>query len=397
MKHVVIAGGGFSGIVAARHLAKNKKLKVTLITDDENFRYCPALYRVATGYLRRQATISIHDLLPQRDNLEIVIASVYRIDRQKRIIKTVGGKSYKYDYAVLCLGVVTSYFGIAGLEKYSYGIKSIEAINQLHNHLHEQMLQTHHLDKNYVIVGAGPTGVELSAGLINYLRFIAKNHGIKKHHIKLELIEAADRVLPTFDKRASPKTLKRLRRLGITVLVSKKVEGETVKSLNVDGRSIPTHTVIWTAGTINHPFYKDNEKQFQLSPRGRVIVDEYMRVDDHLYVIGDNAETKFSGLAETAVRQSKYISHDISYRIAGIKPKVYEDVQPAYVVPVGSNWAVMQWRQFVLCGFLVAGIRKMADLIGYADVMGWSAAFKIWMQSDKMQESCPRCNAKLHN
>lgn len=393
MKKVLIAGGGFGGIVAARQLAKNQGLEVTLITDSEFFRYCPSLYRVVTGYLRRQAIMHIRDLVP--DNIEVVVDKVTLIDRALRTLRTESGKTHQYDYVILSLGVVTSYFGISGLEQYSYGIKSIEDINKLHEHLHGQITSSGELDKNYIVVGGGPTGVELSAGLSAYLRTIAKKHRIKRHKVNIELIEAAPRILPSMHPTISKKATKRLRKLKVKVSVDSKVEGETASSLVVSGRSIPTQTVIWTAGVANHPFYKNNEDQFELSKRGKVVVNEHLQVDKHVFVIGDNAETTYSGMAQTAVHQGHYAAHALSLMAVDITPKAYAPKTPAYVVPVGRNWAVMQWGLIKTGGMMAGMMRRFADLIGYADVMSWSKAVSLWTRTDDIQETCPKCS-RLH-
>ena len=364
-KHVVIVGGGFAGLSAARRLAGQPGLHVSVVSDSPLFRYCPALYRVATGYMRRQALMPVRDILPT--DIELKIATVTRINRRKRQLTTDKKETLRYDYAILALGVVTTFFGIKGLERYAYGIKSAEDLNRLHDHLHEQLTSTHALDSNYVVVGGGPTGVELAAGLVSYLKKIAKKHRLKRHRVKLEIIEAAPRLLPTFLPRASALAERRLKRLGVKVMPNTKVESETSSSLLAQGRSLPTKTVIWTAGVTNHTFYKNNSRQFQLSDRGRVVVDDYLRVDQHLYVIGDNAETPFSGQAETAVRMGKFVAADIHKRQSGQPSSPYHHHRPTYVVPVGSNWAVMQWRGWVIGGWL-------AGQMGFTQVNGFIAA-----------------------
>lgn len=390
MKQVIIAGGGFGGIVAARHMAKNKNLEITLVTDSEQFRYCPSMYRVATGYLRRQAIIPIVDLLP--NNVKIVIDKVEHINRTARVLTLGSGQSLHYDYAILALGVVTSFFGISGLEEFSYGIKSLPDLTKLHDHLHEQLIASHKPDTNYIVVGGGPTGVELSASLISYVRKLAKQHRVKYDHISVELVEAAPRLLPILSEKASARAKQRLQKLGISVMLDSKVESETAKSLSVNGRSIVTKTVVWTAGVTNNPFYKQNERQFTFSKRSKIEVDGHLRVDPHVYVIGDNAETKYSGMAQVAILQGQYVAKDISYRLHHIKHKPFHSAPPVYIVPIGRNWAVMQWRGIVIGGFLAGMMRRAADYIGYTDIMGPVSALKIWLHTDdSSKDDCLHC------
>ncbi len=389
MKKIVIVGGGFGGVVAARKLSKHSGLQITLISDLETYRYSAALYRVATGYRRRVALIPLVDILPK--NVTFLHAKVTHIDRKTRMLHLKDGDSISYDTAILSMGVSTTYFGIPGLPELSYGIKDINALNKLRTHLHRELLADHELDQNYVVVGGGPTGVELAAGLASYLRVLAQNHHIKRRSVHLELIEAAPRLLPIMSPRASRLTKRRLQKLGVKVMTGKTVESESETSLHVSGKSIPSHTVIWTAGMANNGFYQENAEQFEFSKRHKIVVDAFLRVDPHVFVIGDNAETKYSGMAQTAVHQAEYAAKTIQSEIKGRTPNIYHPRRPAYVVPAGGSWAVMQYGPVVLSGFLAYLLRKAADLIGYAHVMGLRKSIQTWRQFDDIEEQCPVC------
>lgn len=392
---VVVVGGGFGGVATVRALSKQKNLEITLVSDTTSFRYYPALYRLAVGFSKQQGIIPLKSLLQKMPNVTFVHASLEGIDRNQRTLSLSKNRTLPYDYAVLALGVTTSYFGINGLEEYSYSIKTAEKLKAFHSHLHDEIIKNHELDQNYIVVGGGPTGIELSASLAGYLRQVAKRHRLKEHKIKLELVEAAPRLLPSMPEKASKLASKRLRKLGVTIMTGAKVEGETDTSLQVNGRSIPTHTVVWTAGVTNSPFYKAHPESFQFSKRGKVVVNEQLQVDDHVYVIGDNAETPFSGLAEVAVMQARYISKDIMRRLNGQSRPPYHNKRPTSVVPVGSNWAILQRGNFIFGGRIAGLIRKAADVIGYRDVMGLRKALKILRYSELEEESCPICRASM--
>lgn len=391
--HVVIVGGGFAGVKVARELRDEGGVHVTLISDYEEFRYSPALYRTATGHMKRESSIPIASLFDGSENITFKKARIVSIDRKKRVIVTNTDEQINYDYCVLALGVVTSFFGIPGLEKYSYSIKSGREVEQLKRHLHRELIDEHALDKNYVIVGAGPTGVELAGALGQYLARIRKSHSIPHGKITIELIEAADRVLPAMKDRASRLATKRLEKLHVNVMTGRHVKGEAENSLNIDGRSIPTHTVIWTAGVTNNPFYKRNIGQFTLNEKGRVQVDEYFRVDEHCFVAGDNAAVPFSGLALSAIRNARYISDAImrSLENRNLKPARFKD--PAKAVPLGTNNALFQWKFIVFSGPIGGLLRLAADLIGYSDIMGIRKATAIWLKRDEYEETCPVCRA----
>lgn len=391
--HVVIVGGGFAGIKVARELRNEPGIHITLVSDQSDFRYSPALYRTATGHTKRESSIPIKTLFRGVENISFKQASLKSIDRKKRTLTLTGGEQVNYDYCVLALGVVTSYFGVPGLEEYSFSIKSGKEVVELKKHLHKQLINEQAMDNNYVIVGAGATGVELACALGQYLKRIKKSHNIHHGKVTIELIEAAPRVLPAMSERASKLALQRLRRLRVKVMVGSHVKAETDKSLNVDGRSIPTHTVIWTAGVTNNPFFKKNAKQFTLNDRGKVTVDAYMRVDEHCFVIGDNAAVAHSGLALSAIRNARYTADAILRSMQGRTLKKAKFRDSAVVVPLGTNEAVFQWKKIMFASVVGGLLRVAADLIGYSDIMGWRKAVAIWLRRDDYEESCPVCRA----
>ena len=388
---ILILGGGFAGIKVIRNLYKNTGLDITLVSDQETFRYGATIWRATTGYLKEASYIPIASLIPDVPNVRFVHGSAKKIDRKNRIVTTKSGDKYSYDYCVIGLGVITSYFGIEGLEKYSYSIKSSQGFDAFRSHLHDELTADHELDKNYVVVGAGPTGAELAAALKTYIKKIAHHHGIKKSHVSLDLIEAAPRVLPTLSPKASDAALKRLKSLGVHVMTSKVVKAETAKTLVVGDKSIPTKTVIWTAGVTNNPFFNDNADQFTMNEKKRVVVDEQLRVDPHTFVIGDSAATKYSGLALTALHNASYVSKHIQNDIVGKATSSYKPLKPVTIIPIGDGWSVFQWRSLVLSGKLASFMRTIYDLIGYGEVMGVGAAWNLWLKRNKKQESCPNC------
>lgn len=396
-KHLVIVGSGWAGMRLVRELKNVPKhsLRVTLISDITTFRYSAALYRVATGHREREAIIPIGEIIEDLPNVQFKRARITKIDRKAKTVTTKDGEIIHYDMAVLALGMVTTYFGIPGLEQRSYSIKTAKELRQLRTHLHQELLDDVAPDKNYVVIGAGPTGVELSAALTTYMKEVVKKHHLRRRRITVDLVEAAPRVLSASSAAVSKKTLRRLRDIGVRVMLGKKVESEASDFLLVSGKKIPTHTVIWTAGVTNNPFFKENIDQFTLNDRGKVIVDEYLRIDDSVYVIGDNAATPFSGLGLTAVHNAKYVGKDIQRRLRNRQSRAYKPLIPATVVPAGKRWAVFQYKSLVFGGILGAVIRSLADLVAYNDIVGWRKAFVLWIRSDEREELCTICSTAL--
>lgn len=387
--NVVIVGGGFGGIKAALELAKDSKLTVTLVSERDHFLFYPALYSTATGRSRKQSIIPLAQLF-KNTNVRVIKDTVTSIDTVRRFIVT-NDHQIHYDRAVFALGVVTSYFGISGLDTYSYSIKSAHEIERFKKHLHEEMTSEKHLDKNYIIVGAGPTGVELSSSLAHYLDSIAAAHHVKHTRIRLSLVEAAPRVLPRMSEKASELVEKRLKHLGVTVMTNKRVESEDDDSIIISGKDIPSKTVVWTSGVTNHPFFSEHVDVFPLAKNGRVDVDEHLKVSDHIYVIGDNANTPYTGLAQTAIYDGRYVARAIKAELHHAHVPSYKPKMRPIAIPVGENWAILEFGPLRITGFIGALLRKAADLVGYLDFFPITKAVSLWKSEDQLVEECTAC------
>lgn len=386
---VVIVGGGFGGVKAALELAKDSRIHVTLVSDRDHFLFYPALYSTATGRSRRQSILPLHKVF-KNTRVTIVQDTVVGLDTSRRIVVTKENQLH-YDRVVFALGVVTSYFGIAGLDMYSYSIKSAHEIDRFKKHLHDELTSEKHLDKNYIIVGAGPTGVELSSALVSYLQKIATNHAVKHSRIKLSLVEAAPRVLPRMSESASELVEKRLTKLGVNVMTNKKVQAEDDDSIIISGKDIPSETVVWTSGVSNHPFFAEHTDTFPLAKNGRVEVDDQLRVDNTVYVIGDNANTPFTGLAQTAIYDGKFVAKSIKAELRKKSLPVYKPKKQPVVIPVGDKWAILEYGSLRFTGILASLIRRAADLIGYLDFFPSRKALKLWLSESESVEDCTTC------
>lgn len=391
-KHrVVIVGGGFGGIRTALKLAKDDRLVVTLISDKDHFLYYPALYATATGHSHLQSIVPLSEIFAGQSRVRIIQDTVTGIDAHRKHVTGASGRHYDYDQVIFALGVVTSYFGIEGLAEHSFSIKSKDEVQRFKNHLHETLTSEHRLDRHYVVVGAGPTGVELSAALATYLDKIARAHHIRHSRIRLSLIEAAPRVLPRMSEKASAAVSKRLKRLGVEVRVNAKVERQDDDELVINGRPLLTHTVIWTSGVSNHPFFAEHGDLFELEKNGRVKVDAYLQATNDIFVIGDNASTPYTGLAQTALHDADFVATVIRSRLSGRKVPVYQAVKPPVVVPVGERWAIFEWGPARFGGQPGSWMRRAADAIGYHDVLPIGHALEAWRSEKVVEETCDVC------
>lgn len=386
---VLIVGGGFGGVKVALELVGKEGLEVILVSDTPNFRYYPALYHTATGGTIHQSSIPLARLFEEKP-VTLFEDTVTSIDRQKKQVKGKSGDKYAYDILVLGLGSVPNYFGIKGIEQYSYNIVTPENARRFRDHLHRQLIESGKPDLNYIIVGGGPTGIELAGALAGYLKEIMKAHSIKHKSVHIDLVEAAPKLVPRMPDRMSKAIARRLRSLGVKLYLNQKVEGETADSLTVNGKPIQSHTVVWNAGTATNSFFRQND--FTLSERGKVVVDDYLQAEKDIYVIGDNAATMYSGMAQTALYDALFVAENIERQLAGKLMKRYVPKQPIYVIPVGEGWAAVLWGKRQIYGFLGWLLRLAADLVAFKDYQPWWRAGRQWLTEFETDVDCATCS-----
>ena len=386
---VLIVGGGFAGVKTALELADDDRFVVTLLSDQPYLRYYPTLYHTATGGLGANSNIPLA-LLFEKKHVKLAHGKATTLDRKAKTLTTEAGQSYAYDTLVLALGVVTNYFGIEGLSEFSYGIKSINEANRLKAHLHQQLIDDGKPDLNYVIIGAGPTGIELAGALPSYMKEIMQKHGLEQRKVHIDLIEAMPRLLPRLPRDTSRMVQRRLKRLGIKLMTSQAVQAETADELTVNGKPIRSHTVIWTAGVTNNPFFKENN--FALTARGKVSIDAFLQAEDNIFVIGDNANTPYSGLAQTAVVDGVFIAKNLQRRKSGKDFRSYKVKKPITVIPAGPHWAATIWGPLRIYGWLGWLLREAGDLKGFLDYQNIPDALAQWSTEFGEENACPICS-----
>lgn len=391
-QQIVIIGGGFGGIRTALELSRNEELSVTLISDKVDFQYYPTLYHTATGGLFRQSSIPINTLL-EGGAIKFISSAAVSLQRPKKTVTLKNGDAVSYDTLVFALGSVVNYFGINGMAENSYSIKSIDEVKRFKQHLHRQLEDEKKPDLNYIIVGAGPTGIELAGALPSYIKRVMKDHGIRHRKVNVRIIEAAPRLLPRAAPSISKAVAKRLKSLGVHILLGKSVDAADDDSLLVGGKDIPSKTIVWTAGAANHPFFKEND--FVLGERGKVLVDDHLKAEESIYVIGDNAQTQYSGMAQTALYDAGYVAHDIEANFYGNAGSPYKPHAPASVIPVGHHWASFEWKFVRLTGWLGWVLREAGDWVGFHDLEPWWKANEQWLTEFGNEEDCDVCHKKV--
>lgn len=389
---VVIVGGGFGGVKAAIELADHGGFDITLISSNPNMQVYGSLYHTATGGSKKVSSIPLSEIFSDK-NVDIIIDQAAHIDRKTHTISTASGKLFNYQALVIGIGVSTNYFGIKGLKEYSFGIKSLQEADQLKKHLHREMVHKPLSGSHYVVVGGGPTGIEIAGVLPKYINQIAQYHDLPKRKVHVDLIEAAPRLIPRMPKDVSRSVAKNLKKQGVRLYLNTAVIAQTADELLINNKPIRSHTVIWTAGMTNNPFFAENN--FQLSQSGKVRVDLYLQAEPGIYIIGDNADTPYSGMAQTALNDGKYVAHSLINIIEGEPPVPYKAKKPVYVMPAGPKWAAVVWGRFRVYGRLGWALRRAADFVAYRDYTSWPMTFSRFIAERDREEPCPLCADEL--
>lgn len=387
---VVIVGGGFSGVRTALNLANNSDFEVVLVSKQPYFEYHSALYRSATGRSPREVAVSLTDFFSRDENIEVVNDEIIHIDAKKKTVAGLRQTPYHYDVLVMAIGSVTQYFGIKGLPEFSYGVNTLKEALELKRFLHDDLLKKRHTEHNYVVVGGGPTGIELSGELVSYLHHIRKKHHIKTR-FNVDLIEAGPGLLPSLPVSFTARIKNRQKKLGVKMYFNTSVQSETVDEIELPGGELKSHTVMWTAGLTNNPLFSKFPDIFELGRAGKVVVDEYLEAHPGVYVLGDGALTRYSGMAQTAIHDANFFVKNLKRSLRKEAKEAYQPKIPVYAIPAGPYWAAVLWGKVSVYGYVGWVLRRLADLRLYLTFLSPIKALDAWKAGFLVEESCPVC------
>ncbi len=389
---ILIIGGGFAGIRAALDLRKKKRsgfiprdTRIQLISNKDYFEYYPAMYSVVVGASPIAAVVPLSDIFFD-DAVEVIHDTVIHFDLANTTAVGESGSVYRPDYLVLALGSQNNFFSIPGLEEVSFDFRSVHRALQLRQQIDAMFAQKyepseieHQLSAlHFVIVGAGPTGVELAGDLAVYARRRAHAYGVSPSLVTIDLIEAAPRVLPVFSERVSRRVEQRLRSLGVNVLLNRAVTKGDAWTVYLKDMTMGTKTIIWTAGVKVHERVQ-NLPNVEYSQRKRLIVNEHLELPAYpnIFVVGDSADTQYAGLAQTALVDGRFVATTISARIRGEQHAPYRPRGVAHDIPVGPGWGVFVAGTFELYGFLAWWMRHVIDVRFFLSILPIRKVFSM--------------------
>src|SRR6516164_9222996 len=371
-KRVVIIGGGFAGIAAARAL-RRADVDVVLIDRRNHHIFQPLLYQVATAILSpAEIAAPIRQFEVKQRNLRVLLAEVTGVDVASRTLKVsspgLGARTIEYDYLVVATGMRPNYFGHDEFARHAPGLKSLGDAEKIRAKIlgaFELAATTEDEGERarqmtFVLVGAGPSGVELAGSLAHLVKVTLQHnfHRIDPSKSTIVLLDAGNRVLPTFAEALSRRVTRRLTKLGVKVLTGVKVETVDEQGVVAGGKRIPSATVLWTAGVAASPVPKMLGTKTDRA--GRALVDPFLKVVDAagVFVVGDAASVMQNGhpvpgVAQAAIQEGRYVGRLIEKELKGRKvERPFRYFDKGNMAVVGKNYAVLERGRLHTSGFL---------------------------------------------
>jgi NADH dehydrogenase len=364
---VVIIGGGFGGLYAARGL-RRAPVDVTMLDRRNHHLFQPLLYQVATAALNpSDIAAPIRSVLRSQKNATVLLAEARAIDTANKKVLLADGDDVPYDYLIVSTGATHSYFGRDDWARYAPGLKTIEDALEIRRRVlfayeaaeREQRPEHRKAWMTFVVVGAGPTGVELAGALAEVSRHtLARDfRHINPSEARILLLEGGPRVLPTYPPELSEKAVKQLQRLGVEVVTSAKVTAIDDGGVNVGEQRIDARTKIWAAGVMASPLARSLGAPLDRAGRVKVTPELTVPSHDEIFVIGDLAAVETDGkpvpgVAPAAMQGGSYAARAILRRLAGQKPTPFHYWDKGSLATIGRSSAVADLGRIKLSGFL---------------------------------------------
>ncbi len=369
LPQVIIVGGGFGGLYAARALA-SAPVRITVIDRQNHHLFQPMLYQVAGAALNpSDIAMPIRRALRSEEQTEVILAEVTRVDPAERKVYLDDGSSMHYDYCIIAAGVRNSYYGKdAEWSGLAPGLKTLADALEIRQRIlvaferaeREADVARRHAHLTFVVVGGGPTGVEMAATIAELRRYtLARDfRHIDSREATVMLLEGGPRILPTYPEDLSAIAKAKLRALGVEVRENMLVQRITPGCVEAAGWTIPTHTVVWAAGMRGSPVLETLGAP--LDRIGRVLVGPDCSVPGHpeLFVIGDAAHFEapdkgtLPGVAQTAIQMGKYVGRVIRGDLKGRARTPFSYFDKGQLAVIGRGQAVAEIWKLHFGGFI---------------------------------------------
>jgi NADH:quinone reductase (non-electrogenic) len=368
LPHVVIVGAGFGGLETAQKLA-HAPVQITLIDRHNYHLFQPLLYQIAiAGLVPSQIAYPLRTIFRHQKNLTFQMGEVTSIDFDGRYIRS-NGSVIAYDYLVLAIGGQTNFFGVTGAEENGFQLKSIESATGTRNHLLRMLEQASRevdVEKRkalltFVVVGAGPTGVETAGALAELITHVmTKDYpAMDLKDVRVILLEATGSVMATYPPELRKATMKLLENKGVEILLNRRLTDYNGQTITLaDGEQIDTSTLIWTAGVRSAELTDRLGVQQAASRRVRVDPTLQLPQRPEVFIIGDAAYLEdghgqpLPMLATVAQQEAKFAAQNIQKILKSETPEPFQYKDPGLLATIGRNAAVARIWGLSFSGFI---------------------------------------------
>ncbi len=384
MAKIIVIGGGFGGLSFLQKARKSKN-EFILIDKTNHHLFQPLLYQVATAVLSpADITVPLRNLFKNDKNVKTILSEVKEINKEKKEVTLDNAEVINYDKLIVSAGSSYSFFGKNEWSKFAKGLKVIndaldirekilKAFEKAENEKDERIRKKY---LNFVIVGGGPTGVELAGSIaeIAYKNMTKEFRNFSSKDANIYLLEAGDRILPSYSENLAKKSYKYLIDLGVKVMTKERVENIEEMKVTTNKQVIDADNIIWAAGNEASVLIKHLDTETDNEGRALVNQDCSIKEDNEVYVIGDAANfitasgESLPGIAPVAIQQGRYVAHNIKKNIEKENRKPFKYSDKGTMATIGRFKAIGVVGNFELAGFtawLFWSLIHLVYLIGY--------------------------------
>ncbi len=384
MAKIIVIGGGFGGLSFLQKARKSKN-EFILIDKTNHHLFQPLLYQVATAVLSpADITVPLRNLFKNDKNVKTILSEVKEINKEKKEVTLDNAEVINYDKLIVSAGSSYSFFGKNEWSKFAKGLKVIndaldirekilKAFEKAENEKDERIRKKY---LNFVIVGGGPTGVELAGSIaeIAYKNMTKEFRNFSSKDANIYLLEAGDRILPSYSENLAKKSYKYLIDLGVKVMTKERVENIEEMKVTTNKQVIDADNIIWAAGNEASPLIKHLDTETDNEGRALVNQDCSIKEDNEVYVIGDAANfitasgESLPGIAPVAIQQGRYVAHNVKKNIEKENRKPFKYSDKGTMATIGRFKAIGVVGNFELAGFtawLFWSLIHLVYLIGY--------------------------------